>query len=99
MHACLSNFPVAGLFEGGRVTAMKASLGILLTIALLAAADAASAQQRPGRRKGDLRMPDTLRVGDAAPDFKLKTTDGSREVTLSSFKGKRPVVLVFGSYT
>ncbi|MBI5394239.1 MAG: redoxin domain-containing protein [Verrucomicrobia bacterium] len=44
-------------------------------------------------------MPDTLRVGDAAPDFKLKTKDGSREVTLSSFKGKRPVILIFGSYT
>jgi len=99
MHACLSNFPVAGLFEGGRVTAMKTSLGLLLALALLASADAASAQRRPNRPKGDLRMPDTLRVGDPAPDFKLKTADGSREVTLSSFKGKRPVVLVFGSYT
>jgi cytochrome oxidase Cu insertion factor (SCO1/SenC/PrrC family) len=81
------------------MTAMKASLGILLTIMLLASGDAASAQQRPGRRAGDLRMPDTLRVGDVAPDFKLKTMNGSREVTLSSFKGKRPVVLIFGSYT
>lgn len=78
---------------------MKASLGILLILALLAAGDIASGQQRPGRRGGDLRTPDTLRVGDAAPDFKLKTKDGSREVTLSSFKGKRPVVLIFGSYT
>jgi hypothetical protein len=78
---------------------MKASFGILLIIALLAAGDAASAQQRPGWRAGDLRMPDTLRVGDAAPDFKLKTKDGSREVLLSSFKGKRPVVLIFGSFT
>ncbi|MCX6909712.1 MAG: redoxin domain-containing protein [Verrucomicrobia bacterium] len=78
---------------------MKTSLGILLTIALLVAANAALGQQRPGQHGGDLRMPDTLRVGDAAPDFKLKTKDGSREVTLSSFKGKRPVVLVFGSFT
>jgi len=44
-------------------------------------------------------MRDTLRAGDPAPDFKLKTRDGSREVQLSGFKGKRPVVLVFGSYT
>ncbi len=38
-------------------------------------------------------------VGDAAPDFTLKTTDGKSEVRLSAFEGKRPVVLVFGSYT
>ena len=37
-------------------------------------------------------------VGAPAPDFKLKRSDGG-EVRLSSFKGKRPVVLVFGSYT
>ncbi|MFA7006411.1 MAG: hypothetical protein WC429_20385, partial [Verrucomicrobiia bacterium] len=39
------------------------------------------AQQRTGKHSGDLRAPDTLRVSDAAPDFKLKTKDGSREVT------------------
>jgi hypothetical protein len=40
-----------------------------------------------------------LQVGDAAPDFALKTLDGSADVRLSSFLGKRPVVLIFGSYT
>jgi hypothetical protein len=39
-----------------------------------------------------------LQVGDAAPDFSLKTLDGAAQVQLSSFRGK-PVVLVFGSYT
>lgn len=39
------------------------------------------------------------RVGEMAPDFTLKTADGKRSVTLSSFRGKRPVVLVFGSFT
>ena len=41
----------------------------------------------------------TLEPGDAAPDFRLKTRDGKSEVTLSSFRGNRPVVLIFGSYT
>ncbi len=91
-------FPVAVLFEDGRMTSMKTSIRFLLTITLLAAG-VAFGQQRGGRHGGDLRMPDTLRVGDAAPDFKLKIKDGSREITLSSFKGKRPVVLVFGSFT
>jgi hypothetical protein len=39
------------------------------------------------------------RVGDLAPDFTLPTLDRTQEVTLSSFRGTRPVVLVFGSYT
>jgi hypothetical protein len=41
----------------------------------------------------------TLHPGDMAPDFRLKTRDGKSEVALSSFRGSRPVVLVFGSYT
>jgi hypothetical protein len=41
----------------------------------------------------------TLLVGDAAPDFTLARVDHSADVTLSSFRGKQPVVLVFGSYT
>ena len=40
-----------------------------------------------------------LQVGDLAPDFTLDTYNHSEHVTLSSHRGKRPVVLVFGSYT
>jgi hypothetical protein len=40
-----------------------------------------------------------LQVGDAAPDFTLKTPDGSAAVQLSSFRNQKPVVLIFGSYT
>jgi hypothetical protein len=41
----------------------------------------------------------TLNVGDMAPDFELKTADRKNHVQLASFRGKQPVVLVFGSYT
>ena len=40
-----------------------------------------------------------LNVGDLAPDFSLSTADRKARVQLSSFRGLRPVVLVFGSYT
>ena len=50
-----------------------------------------------GRRRK--RPVDKLKVGDVAPDFTLKTLDGKKTVKLSSFKGKKPVLLVFGSYT
>jgi hypothetical protein len=41
----------------------------------------------------------SLRTGDEAPDFRLPTLDRTQMVQLSSFRGSRPVVLVFGSYT
>lgn len=40
-----------------------------------------------------------LQPGDMAPDFNLPTLDHKDMVRLSSFRGSRPVVLVFGSYT
>lgn len=49
--------------------------------------------------RSDWRIADTLRVGDDAPDFKLKTKDFTREIELSSYEGKLPVVLIFGSYS
>ncbi len=38
-------------------------------------------------------------IGQRAPDFSLKTQDGSRQYRLSDYRGKKPVVLVFGSFT
>ncbi|MGH9702932.1 MAG: hypothetical protein ACRD4K_06125 [Candidatus Acidiferrales bacterium] len=38
-------------------------------------------------------------VGDRAPDFSLPTYDHKSHVELASFRGQKPVVLVFGSYT
>jgi hypothetical protein len=40
-----------------------------------------------------------VNVGEAAPDFRLPTLDHQSAVQLSSLRGDRPVVLVFGSYT
>lgn len=40
-----------------------------------------------------------LKLGDPAPDFTLKRRDGEGVLKLSSFKDKKPVVLVFGSIT
>lgn len=70
---------------------------------VIVAAAGAQDQQQPGRtgdrRRGDFRTPDRLKVGDPAPDVTLQSLDGPQKVTLSDFRGKRPVVLVFGSYT
>jgi hypothetical protein len=40
-----------------------------------------------------------LKVGDPAPSFNLPAADKHSSVSLASFRGQKPVVLVFGSYT
>ena len=73
----------------------------------------ASAQQRPASpmsqaefdklQKADYEAhghgEGTLKPGDPAPDFDLKVVGSEERIRLSSFAGKRPVVLVFGTYT
>lgn len=39
------------------------------------------------------------RLGDYAPDFTLPTHDGTGKVALRSFRGQKPVALIFGSFT
>jgi hypothetical protein len=51
------------------------------------------------RRRGDRSSKASLAVGDAAPNFDLKSFDGKTSTQLDSFKGKKPIVLFFGSYT
>lgn len=45
------------------------------------------------------RYADAFKTGDLAPDFDLPDASGAKTVRLSSFRGKKPVVLIFGSYT
>ena len=67
---------------------------------LLTSAVEAQRPRRPFQRPGE-RSPDRLAKGDPAPDFTLRVMDGEGDamVTLSDFKGDRPVALIFGSYT
>jgi hypothetical protein len=43
--------------------------------------------------------PDTVPVGAAAPDFTLPKLRNGGEVRLAEYRGQRPVVLVFGSFS
>jgi hypothetical protein len=40
-----------------------------------------------------------IKVGQRAPDFNLKILGSEQRVRLSSFAGKKPVALIFGTYT
>ena len=98
-HPRLQRFPVVK---------SRFCLPALCAIALFAAVWAAPApgqdtdgmtRRQKQRTFGKQRRVGDLRVGDRAPDFTLKSVDGSETVQLSAFEGNRDVVLIFGSYT
>jgi peroxiredoxin len=39
------------------------------------------------------------KAGDSAPDFELLDVNGNNPVRLSDYEGKKPVGLIFGSFT
>ncbi len=53
-------------------------------------------EARRWQQKYDALAP---KSGDMAPDFELRDAGGNNPVSLSSFQGKKPVALIFGSYT
>ncbi len=53
-------------------------------------------EHRAWQKRFDARAP---KVGDVAPDFELRDVNGEETVRLSDFRGRKPVVLIFGSYT
>jgi len=67
-------------------------MGVLTALAL-----PVTAQDRPGR--GGRAGGSAPQVGERAPTFELATLDGKAKVNLETFRGKKPVVLIFGSYT
>ncbi len=63
--------------------ALGLAAGLVLSVALVLAAPAVAQEEEGG-----------LAVGDQAPDFSLKGSDGET-YTLAQFKGEKPVILAF----
>lgn len=51
---------------------------------------------RAWQERHDARAP---KPGDVAPDFELRDVNGENPVRLSDFRGRKPVALIFGSFT
>ena len=66
---------------------------------IMASQPGAATQLGARNRRNARQRPASLKIGQVAPTFKLKSLDGESETDLASFKGKKPVVLIFGSYT
>ncbi|MFC1534570.1 hypothetical protein ACFL7M_14540 [Thermodesulfobacteriota bacterium] len=73
--------------DGGFIVSIEVpSRGLLVSAS-------ASGNRRPSR------IDKAPKVGDIAPTFKLMSLDGKQAFDLEKYRGKRPVVLFFGSYT
>ena len=112
--ACLGSGCRAGIRRFTRATcglpvllALTGALPLVLTGCgdpsekFMARVDEAPAGQRPPDwdRTRALMARRAPAVGELAPDFTLPTPDGSRMVMRSELQGRRPMVLVFGSFT
>ena len=73
---------------------------IIMIIATVFVTDA-EAQRRRGRGDSLMkqRKDNAPKIGDTAPTFTLQAHDGKSETSLAAFKGEKPVILFFGSYT
>ncbi len=80
-------------------TAIKAILLVTFVGGVILSTAYGEPGGKKGRRPSRKRAPDKLKQGDVALDFNLKSVDGQRQVKLSSFRGDKPVALIFGSYT
>ena len=87
---------------------MKRRQLVMLALIIMTVAGGVAAQQpsrdrdRRGRRdrqRSTERTGSSPKAGEQAPPFTLKSVDGKQETNLASFRGKRPVILFFGSYT
>jgi hypothetical protein len=53
-------------------------------------------KHRKWQKKYDPLSP---KIGEIAPDFVLADSNGENPIRLSDYRGKKPVALIFGSYT
>lgn len=76
-----------------------AVVGLVIVLGIGAALVVIGPRDLWGMLRYDQRQEGALVVGARAPDVVLSALDGSTRVHLGERFGKRPVVLVFGSYT
>lgn len=80
----------------------RLSIALVAVTAGLLVTAPAPAQNRAGRVRVipiPVLIPEKVKVGTPAPDFTLPLARSKGDISLSSFRGKKPVVIAFGSYT
>lgn len=96
-----SGHPFLGFFDLFKHPFKGRWFTVTCAITLVSLCGSLAFAQPPGRGKRGKHMgkDEAPKLGADAPNFKLKLRKGDRQVELADFKGEKPVVLVFGSYT
>lgn len=81
-----------------KLAAVAAVIGLTCMSATALAQRGGERPQR-GDRASQRQGNQPLHVADRAPEFALKSLDGKSETDITQFRGKRPLILFFGSYT
>jgi len=84
--------------ENGNSTSSSPWARIIL-VAILVATLHLSASIGLAQKRSHRKPDNAPKVGEIAPLFVLKSLDGKSETDLATFRGEKPVVLFFGSYT
>jgi hypothetical protein len=92
--------PAPKSLRPARLSVVTSSLGAIAALVLVGCAAQIHGPQSaagPGQGPGEAAPPPaSLRVGEMAPDFTLRDLEG-RQVRLSDYRGRMPVVIEFGS--
>jgi len=80
---------------------MRQKSTIFFTLFLMIIFLSANLLGQQSQKRGRRMMADdgAPKVGDMAPLFKLKLLNSKKEVDIKEFIGKKPLILIFGSYT
>ena len=81
------------------VSTLLASLVAIQSVLGLTQQTSPNKDQTTGGTQRVNRTESSLSKGDLAPEFDLKKLHSEERLRLSAFKEKKPVALVFGSYT
>ena len=95
--ACLTIIVMAGLLGTGTVAAQTSPAADQQSPKAAAPNSTGLRPEQVMREMG--HGEGRLSPGDPAPDFQLNYLHSKESIRLSQFKGKKPVALVFGSYT
>src|SRR5262245_19216329 len=98
---------ITSLSRSASIIVPSALASLLLSASLGSAQDAPRGRPQKNQAPGEVITPpakgewlrDELLVGSLAPDFTLTDAAGKIQTTLSAFRGQKPVVLIFGSFT
>ncbi len=81
----------------GRLRSRAQLLALCAALLIALPCSAFGQEERP--RSAPERREGNLRVGHAAPTFEIDALDNEERFDLRDWHGKKPVVLIFGSYT